>query len=257
MHAFDLERLARTARSSSGGRSGRERCGRSTASSATLDADMLVIADAERAVGDRRRDGRRELGDRPGDDAHDRARERVFPAGVGAPHEQAAGPEDRGVDPVRARRRRRSAARRHRPRGGAVRSRSAPARRSARSIDRYPAPAAGRAVHAARRADRARARPCDVPADDVPRYPRAARVRGCDAADGAEPGWTVTVPTLPRRRDARSGSHRGSRPALRLRPPAVRPSRARGAAAAARSRAIAARPRGPRRCSPRRILRSR
>ena len=69
----------------------------------TLDADMLVIADARTRVGDRRRDGRRELGDLGGDHA-DRAGERVFPAGVGPPDEQAARPEDRSVDPVRARR---------------------------------------------------------------------------------------------------------------------------------------------------------
>ena len=75
-----------------------------------LDADMLVIADAERAQAIAGVMGGARLGDRRGDEA-DGARERVLPAGVGAAHEQAPGLEDRGVDPLRARRRRRRARR--------------------------------------------------------------------------------------------------------------------------------------------------
>ena len=73
-----------------------------------LDPDMLVIADRDRAAGRGRRHGRRRL---RGVRVHprDRLRERVFQAGLRPPHEQAARPEDRGVRPIRARRRRQRA----------------------------------------------------------------------------------------------------------------------------------------------------
>ena len=64
MHAFDLARLAGGRLRDPARAAGRAAARRSTASSATLDPDMLVIADAERAVGGRRRDGRPRLGDR-------------------------------------------------------------------------------------------------------------------------------------------------------------------------------------------------
>ena len=72
--------------------------------------DMLVIADAARPQAVGGRDGRRPVGG-VGPARRDRARERLLPAGVGPPHQQAPGPEDRGLVPVRARRRHRRAGR--------------------------------------------------------------------------------------------------------------------------------------------------
>ena len=80
------------------------RCGRSTARRATLTPEMLVIADAERAVGGRRRHGRRRLGSHRRDD-DDRLRERLLQPAVGAAHEQEARAEDRSEHALRARRR--------------------------------------------------------------------------------------------------------------------------------------------------------
>ena len=92
----------------------------------TLDAEMLVIADAARAAGRRRRDGRRGV---RGLERHAPivARERVLQAGVRAPHEQAARPEDRSVVALRARRRHRRPGRGARARAARCSSRSAPA----------------------------------------------------------------------------------------------------------------------------------
>ena len=61
MHAFDLDEAGRRRRSACGPRGPARRSARSTARRATLSPEMLVIADAERAVGDRRRHGRRRL----------------------------------------------------------------------------------------------------------------------------------------------------------------------------------------------------
>ena len=122
---------------------------------------MLVIADAERAeaIGGVMGGHDSEIGV---DDDADRARERVLPAAVGPAHEQAARPEDRSVDPLRARRRHRGAAARASRARRRCSRRSAPARRSARLIDRYPcAAAAAWRSRCARRASRAcSGRPC-------------------------------------------------------------------------------------------------
>ncbi len=69
-----------------------------------LVADDLVIADATRPGRARGHHGRRELGDPRGDD-RGAARERVLHAGDGASHGAPAGPHQRLVVPVRARRR--------------------------------------------------------------------------------------------------------------------------------------------------------
>ena len=70
----------------------------------TLEADMLVIADAEHAAGDRRRDGRRRVGSL-GHDAAGRLRERLVQAAVRSRNEPAARPPHRGILPFRTRRR--------------------------------------------------------------------------------------------------------------------------------------------------------
>ncbi len=108
MHAFDLERLAK--------RSIVVRRARPGERLKTLDG-VERIARARHArhrrrrarERRRRRDGRSRLRDRAGDDAH-RARERLLSSAVDPAHEQAAGPEDRSGDALRARRRRRRGA---------------------------------------------------------------------------------------------------------------------------------------------------
>ena len=173
MHAFDLQRL----------RGGRLVIRRAAAGETlqtldgverTLDQDMLVIADARARGGGRRRDGRTRLRD-PRRHHADGPRERVFPSAVGAPDEQAAWTEDRGVDPLRARRRRQRAAGRHRPGGGAVRADwRRPRRRSAdRSLSRSPRAGTDRA---ARRAHRPPARSGGAGRGGA-RPPAAARLR--------------------------------------------------------------------------------
>ena len=123
-----------------------------------LDTDMLVIADAERASADRRRDGRRRLGGSAATHAH-RVRERVVQAAIGARDEQASGPAHRGVVPLRARRRSDGSRRGDGTRAGSARSdrRRPPARRASSiairrrttprhaDVDAQPASSAARA----------------------------------------------------------------------------------------------------------------
>ena len=131
------------------------------------------------------------------DDAAHRARERVLPSAVDPAHEQAAGPQDRGVDPLRARRRRRRAAARHRARGGAASQAIGAGRPLGALIDAIPR--RGRRAGAALRASRiARLLGQAVPADRRRADSRAARLRGRARADGTKHGrsWVVTVPTF-------------------------------------------------------------
>ena len=112
MHAFDLERLAGRAHASCAARSAGE----------TMRDARRRRADARPGhAGDRRRATAPQAiagvmgGATPrssGDTTTDRARERVLQAGVGAPDEQAARAEDRGVVALRARRRHRTPRRR-------------------------------------------------------------------------------------------------------------------------------------------------
>ncbi len=125
-----------------------------------LEPDMLVIADGEHAsaVGGVMGGHDSEIG--PHDAAH-RPRERLLSSAVDPPHEQAARAEDGGVDPLRARRRHRGPAARHRPRGGPLRRRSAPARRGARSSIAIRRRGRSRRCGCDRRASRgSSARPC-------------------------------------------------------------------------------------------------
>ena len=105
LHAFDLDKLAGRADRRAAARSRREADARSTARSATLDADDLLICDRDAAAGARRRDGRRrQRGDRR-DDAR-AARVRELPARQRAPHVEAPRAAHRVVAPLRARHRR-------------------------------------------------------------------------------------------------------------------------------------------------------
>ena len=137
MHAFDLAqaRRRRDPRPPRARRARRSR--RSTASTRTLDADMLVIADRDRAqavagvMGGAASEVSR-------DHATRRVRERVLQAGLGPADEQAPRPQDRGLVAVRARRRHQRAGRRAPARGradGADRRRPAS---SAPIVDCYP-----------------------------------------------------------------------------------------------------------------------
>ena len=152
MHAFDLDAAGgRTARHPARARRARRMTHARRRRARRSIRDMLVIADAERAtaVGGVMGGSDSEIG--AGDDA-DRARERVLPARLGPADEQAARPEDRSLDPVRARRRHR-----RRRRAGIARAAALFAadrrrpRRSAPLIDRYPSPRPRVQRHAARR----------------------------------------------------------------------------------------------------------
>ena len=107
MHAFDLSRL-------DGGqlRIRRARAGESITAldgvHRQLDAGMLVIADRSRpqAIAGVMGGRASEVGS---SDARHRARERVLRAHLGAAHQQEAVAEDRGLGPIRARRRHRDA----------------------------------------------------------------------------------------------------------------------------------------------------
>ena len=123
----------------------------------------------------------------------DRVRERVLQAGVGPAHEQAARPEDRGVVALRARRRhQRAASAALAARLRAAASRSAPARRPARSSIAIPPPR-GRAVcTCAARASRALLGAA-VPDADVDRILRRLGLRRAPAPPTA---GTSCAPTF-------------------------------------------------------------
>ena len=109
MHAFDLERLAAAPHHRAARRRAKRTMRTLDGIDRTLDPDMLVIADAERAVaiGGVMGGANSEIS---ASDDDDRARERVLRADVCPTNEQAAGPEDGSVRAVRARQRRRPAA---------------------------------------------------------------------------------------------------------------------------------------------------
>ena len=180
MHAFDLDRLAGSrivVRRAPAKETMRTLDGIDRA----LDPDMLVIADAERRGGDRRRHGRRELGDRRRR-PHDRARERVLRADVGPRTSKRLGLKteastrfERGGDiempPLGIAR----AAELFEQIGAGV--------PSGHLIDRIPCrPAATIALRSSRIA---RLLGQAVPAADVAAVPRAARFRACTRATAA------------------------------------------------------------------------
>ena len=126
----------------------------------TLDPDMLVIADRDRAqavagvMGGAARKCRRRTTTRG-------VRERVLQAGVGPAHEQAARPQDRSLVALRARRRHQRAGRRAPAACRAAWTRSAPAASSPRSSTCTRARATPAAPHAAGAAElRCSASPC-------------------------------------------------------------------------------------------------
>ena len=118
LHAFDLDTLAggalRIRRATAG-----ERLTTLDGVARTLDAEMLVIADRDRAQAVAGVMGGGDIRGLGGD-AHGGVRERVLQAGVGPPNEQAAGPQDRGVVALRAGRRHQRS--RRRARSGRCRS---------------------------------------------------------------------------------------------------------------------------------------
>ena len=152
-----------------------------------------------------------------------------FQPRVDPPDEQAARAEDRGVDPLRARRR-------HRLR---LRSASPGPRRCSRGIG-AGTPRRRRSSIATRRRGRpaqvllrasriARLLGQAVPADDVARILDGARLRRRDARQPVRTGLAGDRADVPRRRHARSGPDRGGRPPLRVRSSAGHVSRARRA----------------------------
>ena len=127
----------------------------------TLDPDMLVIADRDRAqaVAGVMGGAASEVSAAT---THGRVRERVLQAGVGPAHEQAARPEDRGLVALRARRRHQRAGRRAPARDradGADRRRPA-GRADRRRATRSRAQAAARCTCAARGSRACSARRC-------------------------------------------------------------------------------------------------
>ena len=196
----------------------------------TLDADMLVIADAERAqaIGGVMGGADSEVSRRP---RSDRVRERVVQAAVGARDEQAAGPAHRGVVPLRARRRPDRARRGDGARARAARSDRRRPPRAAPSSTVYPAPYIERELITSTPARIERLLGMDVPDDDAERILESlgfgvqtlggwqAERAGCGHADGRRPamagrsqvpGWRVDIAARRRR-------HRRGRTSLRLR----------------------------------------
>ena len=187
------------------------RSGRSTARLRTLDADMLVIADAAAAGRGRRRHGRRRLrGDRRHDD--DRPRERVLQPAVGAAHEQEARPEDRGQHALRARRRSAAAGD-----GDGARVRAA---RADRRRDGRAAPSSTAIPRASSRAccgcGGARSAGCSASPCRTPTSRRILESLGFALRD-VERRLGRHRADASRGRAARSGPDRGGRAALRLR----------------------------------------
>ncbi len=171
------------------------------------------------------------LRNRFGDDEN-RARERVLPSGLRPTDEQAAGIEDRSIDPLRAWRRHRRTAGGYRPRGGPLPAdRRRPGGRRARSIGiRRRARTPSVTLRSARIG---RVLGMDVPQDDVVRILTALGF-GVES-DGSRPRRLERGRAqLPRRCDARDRSHRRSRAALRIRPFAGHVPRALDAASRAR-----------------------
>ena len=250
MHAFDLERLAGRRMRDSPRRSRASASRRSTASSARSIRRCWSSPTRER----RRRSagvmGGARLGSRRADDTH-RARKRVVHPGVVRRTSKKLGLKTEASSAVRARRRRRGAAGRHRARRSRCSRRSAPGaplgrRRS--TISGSPA--------ASTRSRLRRARIGGCSASSSRRRCRAnpdgARLRRPEADDG----WLVVpVPELPRRRHAGSRSDRRGRAPLRLRPAAGDLPVADRAAGAVR-RAHRARADASGRCCSRRLLRS-
>ena len=133
-----------------------------------------------------------------------------------------SGPQDRGVDPLRARRRHRRASLGHRAGRSALSDRSAPVRPSGRSSTAIRRRAPADADPASRSTRISRLLGQAVPAADVARILDGARLRGRAENNPANTGWQVTVPTFRVDVAARGGSHRGSRAPLRVRPAAGR-----------------------------------
>ena len=241
MHAFDLRQLGRRGASASAARGRARRSRRSTASTRTLDADMLVIADARSRAGDRRRHGRRRL--RGVGDHDDRSSfESAYfkPASVRRTSKrlglktEASSRFERGADinaPVvgaAARRRADGADRRRHGSSGPI-------------VDCYPRPREPRRICTCGARGWRALLGAAVPDADVVRILRGARLRRSTRdADG----WDVVGADLPRRPAARGRSHRGGRPPLRLRParPTFPALTAAGAAARSADRARSARP---------------
>ena len=176
-----------------------------------------------------RRDGRRRLGGLAVDDGRWCSRAPRFNPTVGAPHQQGAGPQDRGQHAVRARRRSGAPGRGH---GARVRAAAAAGRAAGGHRDRLPSGAGRRrdrlqlATRAARRpagVRRARRRGAADPAGAGLHGRRGGRRLGRDRAD------------QPRGRRARGGPDRRSGAAPWLRPGADAISRPGRAAAAERS----------------------
>ena len=139
--------------------------------------------------------------------------------------QQAARAEDRGVDPIRARRPTSTRAPAGIARAAALLQQIGAGRPVGRLIDRYPAPRPAAVVtRCAPRASRGcsawTCRPDDVDAD--PRRRSASASNGRSASADALDRHRADVP---RGRVARDRSDRGGRPALRLRPACRRPSR--------------------------------
>ena len=141
----------------------------------TLDPEMLVIADAERASAVAGVMGGRDS------EIHGATTRMVLESAYFNPPsvrrtQQAPRTEDRSLDAVRARRRRQRAARRDRARGGAVRNRSAPDARVGPLVDRYPARPSRAATRAAHRSHRAPAGSVRSGRRSVPALLAAARL---------------------------------------------------------------------------------
>ena len=191
MHAFDLDALDGRRACASGVR-------RPARSLTTLDG---VGADARAGhAGHRRREPAQAVAGVMGGAASEVSaatrtvvvRERVLQAGVGAPDQQAARPQDRSLVAVRARRRHQRAGRRAaaRPRPDAADRRRAADRPDRRSLSRSRA-ARSRCTCGATRL--ARLLGLEVPDADVVRILHGARVS--TVAPTAD-GWDVAAPTF-------------------------------------------------------------
>ena len=163
MHAFDLARARRRARSACAAPSRARRITTLDGVDANARARHARHRRPRPRAGGRRRDGRRRLGGL-GDDDHGGVRERVLQAGLGPAHEQAARPEDRGLVALRARRRHQRAGRRPPARDRAdAADRRRPAGRTDRRLLPAAAPADGACTCAASGSRACSARRCPTP----------------------------------------------------------------------------------------------
>ena len=229
MHAFDLATTRRRADPRADGAAGRNAQDARRPDARRSSPDMLVIADAERAVAVAGVMGGAESEVTATHD-DDRARERVLQPALGAAHEQGARAEDGSEHAVRARRR--SAACRPPRWSGRARCsrRSAPGSARGTVVDRYPVRVEPTLLRL-RRERIAGLLGADVPDADVRRILESL---GFALRRTSRAGVGRHRADAARRRRARSRSHRGSRAPLRIRSPAGDVSRA-DVRAAARS----------------------